>query len=208
MSTKTFYVYELINPLTNNIFYICKGTKTGNSYTRLSEHIKDTRYYKAGKYRNNHRYATIAKIIDSGELPIINVVFECKNEEEAYAKERELILLHGRVDIGTGILVNHTNGGRGGEGYKHTEAHKHKMKADNPGGKATALPVVAISPITGNIVHHFESARQAAISITGNPKRRCNINYACRSKKHTISYGYYWRYADETIEDIELLNTK
>lgn len=206
MSTKTFYVYELINPLTDSIFYIGKGTKENDGYSRLSGHLRDTRYYKAGKYKINHKYTTIAKIVDAGSQPILNVVFECAVEEEAYEKERELIAKYGRLDNGTGILTNHTDGGRGGEGYKHTEKHKKSLRENNPGGNATAKPVVAISPISGATILTFKSARVAAIQMTGKEHSRGNINQACSTHKNRISYGYYWRYANDASVDINTLN--
>ena len=76
MSSKSFYVYELWNPLTNTVFYVGKGTKSHAGYRRLAEHLKDTRYYKSGKVRKTHKFTTIAKILDAGMLPEIKVVYE------------------------------------------------------------------------------------------------------------------------------------
>lgn len=210
---KSFYVYELWNPLKNEIFYVGKGTKIifknrNKGYYRLSEHIKDTRYYKAGKYKRNHKYTTIAKIIDSGYKPDIKIVFESDNEKDAIQKEIELIRFYGRRDNGTGILVNHTDGGEGMTGYKHTADHIKKLKNDNPGGKATAIPIIAICPDSNTIKHKFDSASNAALKLVNNAGAKSNINLCCRKNKHRTAYGYYWRYENEydSSEDVRQYN--
>ena len=47
----------------------------------------------------------------------VDIVLDNCTKEEALFEERSLISLYGRVDMKTGILVNHTNGGEGGVGY-------------------------------------------------------------------------------------------
>lgn len=197
MSSKSFYVYELWNPLTDTVFYVGKGTKSHAGYRRLSEHLKDTRYYKAGKFRKTHKFTTIAKIVDAGMIPEIKVVYETLCEPDAIAEEKRLIAQYGRRDIGTGILTNHTDGGEGMIGYRHTAEHIKRLKTDNAGGNATARPVVAICPDTNDIVHRFSSSQEASITLKGINHFKSNINSACRKFKRRIFYGYYWRYLSE-----------
>lgn len=201
MSTKTYYVYELWNPITSQIFYVGKGTTRNGGYYRLREHIKDTRYYKAGKYKKNHKYCTIAKILDSGHYPEIRVVFECFNEKEAIEKEIKLISRYGRQDNGTGPLTNHTDGGEGMNGYKHSVQHRTRLKTHNAGGRATAVPIVAINPYTNKIELEFESSNAAALALTGKSYSKGNINSCCRRHKNRLAYGYYWRYKSEYDEN-------
>ncbi|QDJ96356.1 hypothetical protein Xoosp13_169 [Xanthomonas phage Xoo-sp13] len=208
MSSKIFYVYELWNPLTDQIFYVGKGTRTTKGYRRLAEHIKDTRYYKSGKFKQTHKYNTISKIMDSNKLPEIKIVFESLNEVDAFTEERRRISFYGRRDIGTGILVNHTDGGEGMAGYRHTPEHLARLKRNNPGGKATAKQIVAICPQSNTVKHTFPSSQSAAEMLTGSPGNKANINQACRKHKRRISYGYYWRYSTEydITEDVTKYN--
>lgn len=189
-------MYELWNPLKKEIFYVGKGTFR-NGYRRLSEHMKDTRRYKQGKLKKTYKFTTISSILDAGLIPEIRIVFESNDEQSVRDKEIELINFYGRRDINTGILVNHTNGGEGMLGYKHTKEHRDKLKIDNKGGIATAIIVHSISPTTGLIVKTFESFQQAAIILTGKNSSKSNIQKAATTHLKRCPYGFYWR----TIEN-------
>jgi hypothetical protein len=49
-------------------------------------------------------------------------------EEEAFKHEIYMIAVFGRIDLGTGILNNRSDGGEGNSGYKHTEKNKEIFK--------------------------------------------------------------------------------
>ena len=64
-----------------------------------------------------------------GSPPVEQVlVQEFLSEENAFLAEKFLIALYGRKDLGEGILINHTDGGEGPAGRKHSEEAKEKNR--------------------------------------------------------------------------------
>lgn len=66
---------------------------------------------------------------------IEEVLFDNLTEQEAILIECEMIAKYGRLDIGTGILANHTNGGDGVSGatWKLNEENKNNISKGNKG---------------------------------------------------------------------------
>jgi len=52
-------------------------------------------------------------------------------EKEAFKHEIYMIAVFGRIDLGTGILRNKTDGGEGSSGCKYTEGRRDKRKGEN-----------------------------------------------------------------------------
>jgi hypothetical protein len=123
-----YYVYHIINPITNRIFYIGKGCGS-----RCKQHLTDKKEYAFNKRLNGY----IRNLIDDNNIPIITKVAENLNEEEAYLLEESQIKKYGRVGFDeNGILLNILESGRPpsfkGEdhhwwGKKHSEESKKKM---------------------------------------------------------------------------------
>jgi len=125
---KKYYVYKIINPITNRIFYIGKGT--GN---RCKQHLTDKGDYCFNKRLNGY----IRNLIQEKQIPIIEKIKENLDEIVAYELEESLIKEYGRVGFDeNGILLNILESGRppsfSGKdhpwyGRKHTEKTKKKI---------------------------------------------------------------------------------
>lgn len=85
LKNNSFYVYVLINPITNLPFYVGKG-KNNRDISHIT-HVKCNRVPNG----NKHLYYTIKNIIDSGYNVIINRVIQDIDENQAFTVEKETI---------------------------------------------------------------------------------------------------------------------
>ncbi|MGM0597692.1 MAG: LEM-3-like GIY-YIG domain-containing protein [Myxococcota bacterium] len=84
-----FYVYELIDPKTNKVFYVGKG-RANRVYTHLKKAINGDPSDKGFKIR---------EILKTGQKPKLNIVKQGLTEEEAYSFERKLIDEYGLENL-------------------------------------------------------------------------------------------------------------
>jgi hypothetical protein len=147
-----YYVYHIINPNTNRIFYVGKGCGT-----RCKQHLTDKKQYAHNKRLNGY----IRNLIENNTPPIIIKIQENLNEDYAYELEEQEIKKYGRVGFEeNGILLNILDSGRppafkGEEhpwyGRKHTEESKQKMSQ-------TKKEYYALNPKVGT--KHTEETKQ------------------------------------------------
>ena len=97
-----------------------------------------TPYYigKGSGRRIKVKQRTINPPTDKSRIVILK---DCLCEEAAFEHEIELIALHGRKDIGTGILHNRTDGGEGASGKRCSDETKAKMSIARSGKKLRPL---------------------------------------------------------------------
>jgi len=112
------YVYTHTRLDTNEVFYVGIGTQ--ENYKRAS------RSHNRNNYWNN--------IVKKCGWKV-DIVFDKLTWDEACKKEVELIKKYGRVDLGTGTLVNLTEGGEGAIGRVVKEETRYKMSKAKKGKK-------------------------------------------------------------------------
>lgn len=96
-----YYVYHLIDPRDNSIFYVGKGCGD-----RLNQHVKNAR---AGKVQNAEKHRRIEDIHQAGLNVIESIVADNLTEEHAFIIERGMIqdMKHkGITNIANGIMTN------------------------------------------------------------------------------------------------------
>lgn len=91
-----FYVYFLIDPLDNSIFYVGKGKSN-----RMKKHENWVRKKGEDLTNNKYKFDRIKKIIDRGLSVITKKVFESDYEGECYTYEKKII-----EEIGIDNLCN------------------------------------------------------------------------------------------------------
>ena len=103
-----YYVYGYTDPTSSDpYFYIGKG--------------HGDRYLKHFQWnllqQQTHFYKKLKNLLLQDVLPIVSFLKSGLAEQEAISFEIEMIAKFGRIDLGTGCLCNHTEGGDGASGH-------------------------------------------------------------------------------------------
>jgi len=80
--------------------------------------------YYIGKGKGNRAWSKAHNVRLPPESWRIVVIAQDLSEIGAWAFERRMIRIWGRLDLGTGCLYNRTDGGEGASGYRHTQDTK------------------------------------------------------------------------------------
>lgn len=105
-----YYAYIHRKKINNEIFYVGIGKKPARFITHYQEY---RRAYE--KSKRNQIWKNIVNKYDY----IVEIIYECSEEQEIIDKEIELIKKYEKIIEKTGILCNITDGGKGITSYKH-----------------------------------------------------------------------------------------
>ena len=134
------YVYIHFRESDHTPFYVGKGAM------RARDKVQNYSRAKAD-HSNSHWQNIVNK---HGVL--INVIASCKTDLEAQRLEKEIIAAIGRYDLGTGPLVNLTDGGEGHAGIVVSEElrKKRSINSSGPRSKAFCIAIRAARKNGGN----------------------------------------------------------
>ena len=110
------------------IYYIYAYLRSSCSDTDIT----GTPYY-IGKGKNRRAYQRHADVPVPKDKSNIIIMESYLSEVGALALERRYISWYGRKDIGTGILLNRTDGGEGVSGHKNTPDRRREISKANTG---------------------------------------------------------------------------
>jgi hypothetical protein len=178
------YIYRHIRLDTNMPFYIGIGTMDNGKYERA--------------YDKNSRSKEWKEVINNCEYRVEIVLKDVPVEMLGY-KEKYFIKLYGRVDLGTGTLVNKTNGGRGACGAIRSEETRKKMSESSKGKAKSEEHRRKNSEVNkgkkvcqykdGILIKEYPSIH----SVTEYGFSRRHVGSCCKGKVKTHK-GYQWKY--------------
>jgi len=125
--------------------------------------------YYIGKGSGNRAYTKGPKEVKPPkDRSRVKIIKESLTEEESFDVEKLYILVFGRIDLGTGILRNKTDGGDGASGAVISVEHKEKISLANKGRIKSEEGIRRISESSRGRVHTEESKRKIGEASRGN----------------------------------------
>lgn len=178
-----------------NIYYVYFYLRSNDSKTAKA----GTPYY-VGKGKNRRAWGVHKNNIRPKDASKIILVEQNLTELQAFILERYYIRWFGRKDIGTGILLNRTNGGDGACGYVNpkpcSEETKRKISESNKGKKKSteaklkmsrAAKKREVNPFAGK--RHTKESKEKQSKIKKGKKRteESRLKQSLTTKGHKTS---------------------
>jgi hypothetical protein len=141
-----------------NIYYVYQYLRESDSESGKS----GTPYY-IGKGSNNRAYVNQRIIPKPSNKEMIQIISDNLTESEAFILETDLIKKYGRIDLGTGILRNKTDGGEGStrpankvawnKGKSQSKEHNEKISKSLKGRKLSPEHIANLSAVRKENLH-------------------------------------------------------
>ena len=142
-----------------------------------------------GKHTNN----TIPK-----DFELIVILETNLTEIDAFALERRYISWYGRKDIGSGNLINLTDGGEGNSGRIHSDATKKKQSDAHKGNKNPHFGKTGESCHNYGKKHSTETKQKISASKLGKPRQKCTKR-TTRETRPTVECPHCGKYGSKPL---------
>jgi len=172
-----------------------------NNYYVYQYNRQDGTPYYIGKGKGKRAWFKHRRVKPPTDPSKIIIVSKDCTEQEAYQIEEYLIAYYGRIDKGTGILRNMTDGGDAPPSWKGkkrgpwSEEHRRKNSEAKKGKKHTEeriakkLKPVLQYTLEGIFVKEYPSVKEAKRQADGSP----GITECLRGRNKKAG-GYLWKY--------------
>jgi len=178
------YVYRHIRLDKNEPFYIGIGT---------------SKYYNRA-YRSKNRNNLWDKIANKGGYEV-EILMDNLTWEQACEKEKEFILLYGRINISTGCLANLTDGGEGATNIVISKEHREKVAESNRRRVFTKEDRERISISRKGRKMSEESKKKISNALKNSEKFKAAI------KKNAEKYKGF-KHSEETIKHLSKIKAR
>lgn len=205
---KKHFVYRHVRLDSNVPFYIGCGTNTVNFY-----------FLRAFSKKRNRQWHKVTSLTDYR----VEILFTSDDQEEMFLKEKEFIALYGRVNMGTGTLVNLTDGGRENANSivsQETKDHLSKINTgkklgpvtlrrmaasqlsrnNRSGNNSLSKPVYQYS-INGEFVKKWDSQTDAFKELS---MPKSSISKACSGNHYANNAFWYSTFQGEKITPVKI----
>jgi len=172
-----YYLYRHIDLTTKIPFYIGVGTKV-ESFAHKNQ------YHRA--YNKTQRNKDWKSFIDFNDYDV-EILLESNSRDFIFDKEIEFIKLYGRVDLGTGILLNKTSGG---EKVNNVVIDIEHLKRASKISAKSREKIIYQYNLNGNLINIFNSALEIKEKFGYSHK---SVSKCCLGNLRSYK-GYCWSY--------------